>query len=121
MNLKKILTVLLLFSAAWTEAKEYRRAGNAVSFRKARIEVLSPTMFSVREGDGYRFAPVRTDLGVVALPSAPVEYTVVQTGGVFRIATDRMTVVDVRKKKSKVVPYKELERYSIERKNSPLK
>ncbi|SUG64659.1 Formate hydrogenlyase subunit 5 [Salmonella enterica subsp. enterica] len=30
--------------------------------------------------------------------------------------TDRMTVVDVRKKKSKVVPYKELERYSIERK-----
>ena len=34
--------------------------------------------------------------------------------------TDRMTVVDVRKKKSKVVPYKELERYSIERKNSPL-
>ncbi|MFV0567597.1 MAG: hypothetical protein ACK5NJ_03135, partial [Citrobacter portucalensis] len=25
------------------------------------------------------------------------------------------------KKKSKVVPYKELERYSIERKNSPLK
>ncbi|STI16196.1 formate hydrogenlyase subunit E [Escherichia coli] len=35
--------------------------------------------------------------------------------------TDRMTVVDVRKKKSKVVPYKELERYSIERKNSPLK
>ncbi len=27
-----------------------------------------------------------------------------------------MTVVDVRKKKSKVVPYKELERYSIERK-----
>lgn len=93
MNLKKILTVLLLLSAAWTEAKEYRRAGNAVSFRKARIEVLSPTMFSVREGDGYRFAPVRTDLGVVALPSAPVEYTVVQTGGVFRIATDRMTVV----------------------------
>ena len=35
--------------------------------------------------------------------------------------TDRMTVVDVRKKKSQVVPYKELERYSIERKNSPLK
>jgi len=27
----------------------------------------------------------------------------------------------VRKKKSKVVAYKELERYSIERKNSPLK
>ncbi|WP_254889932.1 hypothetical protein, partial [Cronobacter sakazakii] len=27
----------------------------------------------------------------------------------------------VRKKKSQVVPYKELERYSIERKNSPLK
>ena len=35
--------------------------------------------------------------------------------------TDRMTVVDVRKKKSKVGPYKERERYSIERKNSPLK
>ncbi|SFN35635.1 NADH dehydrogenase subunit C [Candidatus Pantoea varia] len=34
--------------------------------------------------------------------------------------TDRMTVVDVRKKTSIVVPYKEIERYGIERKNSPL-
>ena len=34
--------------------------------------------------------------------------------------TDRMTVVDVRKKTSVVVPYKEIERYGIERKNSPL-
>ncbi len=34
--------------------------------------------------------------------------------------TDRMTVVDVRKKTSIVVPYKEIERYGIERKSSPL-
>ncbi|WP_299999526.1 NADH-quinone oxidoreductase subunit C [uncultured Cedecea sp.] len=34
--------------------------------------------------------------------------------------TDRMTLVDVRKKTSIVVPYKEIERYGIERKNSPL-
>ncbi|MDN8543060.1 hydrogenase large subunit [Erwinia sp. BC051422] len=34
--------------------------------------------------------------------------------------TDRMTVVDVRKKTTVVVPYKEIERYGIERKNSPL-
>ncbi|MHA6311275.1 MULTISPECIES: hydrogenase large subunit [Pantoea] len=34
--------------------------------------------------------------------------------------TDRMTVVDVRKKTTIVVPYKEIERYGIERKNSPL-
>ncbi|MDR7344393.1 formate hydrogenlyase subunit 5 [Pantoea alhagi] len=34
--------------------------------------------------------------------------------------TDRMTVVDVRKKTTQVVPYKEIERYGIERKNSPL-
>ncbi|MFS2222673.1 NADH-quinone oxidoreductase subunit C [Pantoea sp. B65] len=34
--------------------------------------------------------------------------------------TDRMTVVDVRKKTSLVIPYKEIERYGIERKNSPL-
>ena len=35
--------------------------------------------------------------------------------------TDRVTVVDVRKKKAKTVEYKEIERYGIERKNSPLK
>ncbi len=35
--------------------------------------------------------------------------------------TERVTVVDVRKKQAKIVPYKELERYGRERKNSPLK
>jgi Ni,Fe-hydrogenase III large subunit/Ni,Fe-hydrogenase III component G len=35
--------------------------------------------------------------------------------------TERMTVVDVRKRTVKTVPYRELERYSIERKGSPLK
>ncbi|WIV87954.1 NADH-quinone oxidoreductase subunit C [Proteus appendicitidis] len=35
--------------------------------------------------------------------------------------TDRVTLVDVKKRKSKTVSYKEIERYSIERKNSPLK
>jgi len=34
--------------------------------------------------------------------------------------TERVTVVDVRKKSVKTVPYKELERYCIERKDSPL-
>lgn len=35
--------------------------------------------------------------------------------------TERVTVVDVRKKKAQVVPYKELERYCIEKKDSPIK
>jgi len=35
--------------------------------------------------------------------------------------TERVTVVDVRKKKATIVPYKELERYCRERKDSPLK
>jgi hypothetical protein len=35
--------------------------------------------------------------------------------------TERVTVVDVRKKSVKTVAYKELERYCIERKDSPLK
>ena len=35
--------------------------------------------------------------------------------------TDRVTVVDVNKRKAKTVAYKEIERYGIERKNSPLK
>jgi Ni,Fe-hydrogenase III large subunit/Ni,Fe-hydrogenase III component G len=35
--------------------------------------------------------------------------------------TDRVTVVDVRKRSTKVIPYKEMERYSRERTNSPLK
>jgi formate hydrogenlyase subunit 5 len=35
--------------------------------------------------------------------------------------TERVTIVDLRKKKAQVVSYKELERYCRERKNSPLK
>jgi Ni,Fe-hydrogenase III large subunit/Ni,Fe-hydrogenase III component G len=35
--------------------------------------------------------------------------------------TERVTVIDVRKKNVTVVPYKEMERYCIERKDSPLK
>jgi len=35
--------------------------------------------------------------------------------------TDRVTLVDVRKKKSKTVSYREIERYSVERNHSPLK
>jgi len=35
--------------------------------------------------------------------------------------TERVTVVDVRKKKVTLVPYKEMERYCRERKDSPLK
>ena len=35
--------------------------------------------------------------------------------------TDRVTMVDIRKGKSVTVPYKEIERYGRERKNSPLK
>jgi formate hydrogenlyase subunit 5 len=35
--------------------------------------------------------------------------------------TERVTVVDVRKKNVQIVPYKELERYCRERKDSPLK
>jgi Ni,Fe-hydrogenase III large subunit/Ni,Fe-hydrogenase III component G len=35
--------------------------------------------------------------------------------------TERVTVVDVRKKKATIVPYKDLERYCIERKDSPLR
>jgi formate hydrogenlyase subunit 5 len=35
--------------------------------------------------------------------------------------TERVTVVDIRKKKVTLVPYKEMERYCMERKDSPLK
>jgi formate hydrogenlyase subunit 5 len=35
--------------------------------------------------------------------------------------TERVTIIDVRKKKAQVVAYKELERYCRERKHSPLK
>jgi formate hydrogenlyase subunit 5 len=35
--------------------------------------------------------------------------------------TERVTIVDIRKKKATIVPYKEMERYCIERKDSPLK
>lgn len=93
MKLKTLLTVALFLTAAAASAKEYRRAGNAVSFRRARIEVLSPTMFSVRQGDNYRFAPVRTDLGVTALPTAPVRFDVTREGAAYRISTGQITIV----------------------------
>lgn len=35
--------------------------------------------------------------------------------------TERVTVIDIRKKKATLVPYKEMERYCLERKDSPLK
>ncbi|EJN3623892.1 hydrogenase large subunit [Escherichia coli] len=35
--------------------------------------------------------------------------------------TDRVTLMDVRKRRSKTVSYKEIERYSLERRHSPLK
>ena len=93
MKLKTLLTTALLIAVTAGTAKEYRRTGNAVSFRKARIEVLSPTMFSVREGDNYRFAPVRTDLGVTELPTAPVAFDITKEGAAYRIATGEITIV----------------------------
>ncbi len=35
--------------------------------------------------------------------------------------TGRVTLVDVRKRQSKTLPYKEIERYGIDRNRSPLK
>ncbi len=35
--------------------------------------------------------------------------------------TDRVTLIDINKRKAKTVPYKEIERYGIERTNSPCK
>ncbi|SHO56487.1 hydrogenase large subunit [Vibrio quintilis] len=35
--------------------------------------------------------------------------------------TDRVTIVDTKKKRSQTVPYKAIEQYSVNRKNSPLK
>ena len=35
--------------------------------------------------------------------------------------TDRVTIVDTKKQRSKTVPYKAIEQYSIDRKNSPFK
>ena len=93
MQLKTLLTTALLMALTAGTAKEYRRSGNAVSFRKARIEVLSPTMFSVREGDNYRFAPIRIDLGITELPSAPVTFDIAKEGTAYRIATDEITIV----------------------------
>ena len=93
MQLKTLLTTALLMALTAGTAKEYRRSGNAVSFRKARIEVLSPTMFSVCEGDNYRFAPIRIDLGITELPSAPVTFDIAKEGTAYRIATDEITIV----------------------------
>ncbi|CAH0540501.1 NADH-quinone oxidoreductase subunit C [Vibrio marisflavi] len=35
--------------------------------------------------------------------------------------TDRVTIVDTKKKRSKTIPYKAIEQYSVSRKNSPVK
>ncbi len=93
MKIKHLLAVVLVMTAFGSQAREYRRAGNSVSFRNARIEVLSPTMFSVREGADFRFAPVVIDLGVTELPTAPVAFEVAKANDGYRIRTEAITIV----------------------------
>lgn len=91
--MKKLLTLLLSLLAVGVNAKDYKTSGNSVIFDNVRIEMLSPSMFSVRPAIKGKAETVKTDLGVVSLPSAKVEYTVKKNGSTFVIETSNHAIV----------------------------
>lgn len=94
MKQKKAITILfLLLAATGLGAKEYRKSGNTITFDKVKIDILSPSMFSVRPASGGKAEDVKTDLGVVSIPDAKVDYTVCREGESFSIRTDDYIIV----------------------------
>lgn len=94
MNLK-LLIACVLFSFPFTngQAKDFRQNGNIFTFKQVRIQLLSPTSFSLQEGKGFRFDNVRLDLGITDLPTEPITCRIEQSGKTYRISTDSITIL----------------------------
>ena len=99
--MRKTFTAVLamfLLGIAPLSAKDWKTKGNDICFENTGITILSPTMFCVRDGGNYRFADIRTDLGVVSLPAGKQEFSVSGSKGKYRIKTPALEIkVDTSK------------------------
>ena len=59
---------MTLLLSLCVDARDYRKTGNTIAFDNLAIEILSPSMFSVRPVTDGRPVEVKTDLGVVSIP-----------------------------------------------------
>ena len=83
---------MLLLGAAPLGAKDWKIKGNSIRFENTGITVLSPTMFCVQDGANYRFAEIKTDLGVVSLPSGKQEFSVSGRKGKYTVTTPALQI-----------------------------
>lgn len=92
MRTKSLFILLFLSISLIGRAADFTQKGNTVSFKKVRIEVLSPTLFSVTTGENFRFETVSLDLGITNHPTAAVNFKVSKEQSVFRIQTDEISI-----------------------------
>lgn len=93
MKIKNTLVLLSLSFSLTSWAADFTKKGNTVSFEKVRIEVLSPTMFSVAEGANFRFKQVPVDLGITQRPTNAVTFKVTKEQGAYCIQTNEIAIV----------------------------
>ena len=74
-------------------AKPWRTEKNTVKFENTAVTLFSPTSFMVKEGEKYKFSGTAPDLGITAIPSGRVEYSVRSSGNGFVIATGAIEIV----------------------------
>lgn len=88
----KIILMTLLLSLC-VDARDYRKTGNTIAFDNLAIEILSPSMFSVRPVADGRPVEVKTDLGVVSIPDFKADCRITKENGLFRIEAGEMVIV----------------------------
>lgn len=93
MKIKSLFILLFLCLPLMSRAADFKKKGNAVSFEKVRIEILSPTMFSITLGENFRFNNVSTDLGVTNHPANAVNFNIAKENGNYRIQTSEVSIL----------------------------
>ncbi|GHV00343.1 alpha-xylosidase [Bacteroidia bacterium] len=93
MSSRDLLLALTAALAVACGTKTYKSDGCSVSFENLKINVLTPTMFSVQQGSGFRFATPKTDLGVANLEFPKTNFTIGETDGIYSIVTDSLTII----------------------------
>jgi len=89
----RILLPLLLLVGLSCTPKTYKTDKKGVSFHSVRINVLTPTLFSIQQGEKFKFTTPIADLGVVNLEYPTVSFSVEQRNdNEFIITTDSVTI-----------------------------
>ena len=84
----------MLLSASFpANAKKWAERGNTVLFDNTSITLFSPTSFMVKEGEHYTFPKTVPDLGITAIPAAPVKHSIRRNGESFIVSTDAIEIV----------------------------